>query len=264
MSVRYWWVPNILNQVSTPRALFDSLFSDAAVSGRTLSRMHVFGAYSTSVLGLLPAQTAHYTTKWATFWQRLIPLLAQHRVKLALELAGPRGYNPGVTTCADGPLLNGSLSATADLTAIAALEALGGTVDYITMDGGLRRTINNGFWKSNGCNMSIVDSCRAVVSYMQTIHSSRPAIRIGLTESIVLWPYAGVAGYAVDAYPADQRPDFQTAFTELMSQINAAGEVLDHLHYDSSYEYDQGLVTSPNSAASRANDSPAIPLPMTR
>lgn len=230
----------------TASAQITALFADEAIAARVLRNVDVFGIFAYLFGADAPTDA---------MWQRAIPLLARYGCEVSMEVGGPLGYNPPEVLATDTGGQNGIKSANYDLTrAILPWEALGGTLDYLFMDGGLHRTIVNGSNTANGLNMTIAESCAEMVAYMQRILAMRPNMRFILGDNVILWPYQGVSAYSGLAYPAAQRPDFDLVWDELIVQLTTAGirSKLVAFYMDHSVDYLDGLIGSP--PASTADD----------
>ena len=147
MPLRFY-TPNIIargDNQNPPRDTtadqMEALFSNSSSMAPVLRNVDVYSFFGSSLGRGDPA--------YDTMVRRAIPMLASYGVKVGLELGGPLGYNPGVVYGADTNGENGRKSANFDLNArIGKVEAMGGRVDYLMLDGALRRTILNGVHRS--------------------------------------------------------------------------------------------------------------------
>lgn len=197
-------------------------YQDADLWGPALARCDVIGTY------VDPARET--STGTDGFLVGLVKMANLYRKDIAIEAAGPYG-TAGYPT--------GAASATRDLTtSIANIVALGGTVGWISMDHPIQRVID-------GLGQTEAQAVAQVVAYMQTIHATYPAIKIGLIDQPTNWEYGGLGRYAAGSYGHN----YDTVFTALMVAIAAAGETLGFLHVDIPYEYANGIVSSSQSGA---------------
>lgn len=118
-----------------------ALFKSSSDMAPVLKKVDMYGFFGSSLGRGDPAYDAMV--------KRAIPMLAAHGVKLGLEVGGPLGYNPGVVYGGDRKGENGRKSALFDVNArVGKIESMGGRVDYLMLDGALRRTIRNGVHKN--------------------------------------------------------------------------------------------------------------------
>ncbi len=122
---------------NTSSAQLERLFSSYQEMKPVLDNVDVYGFFGGSVAKGDPLYDA--------MLRRAIPMLAEARVKLSVEVGGPLGYAPAAVYGGDRNGANGSKSALHDLaTRVNRIEGMGGRVSYLMLDGALRRTIRNG------------------------------------------------------------------------------------------------------------------------
>lgn len=125
-------------------------------------------------------------------------------------------YLSGSTFAANCAPLTGAASAALDLAGhMAYITALGGTIDYLQMDGPMWR------WMHLPVPKTAAQAAVEVVSFMQTIHAVYPAVQFGVIQT-------PSAFYDVSE---------GATFTALMDRVGVVGETIAFHHVDHPYEF---------------------------
>jgi len=190
---------------------FRNLFQDDAPWQAVISRLDVFKTY----IGKMNDR------QWYTYGPIMMSFLARHHIGLCIEAGGLRAFSG----------CDGAEHARRELLKLVKVYEVGGTIDYIVMDGPFRNSIA-GFPNPKGLDLTIEEAAAEIVEYMQSIHAAYPDIKIGMNEPI---PW-----YRWESYPEHlgrSAPDLKECIDALLAACAAAGEQLWFFHADSPYEY---------------------------
>lgn len=169
--------------------------------------------------------------------RQFLTILAANKIKLCIECGGTLGFVPTDDS-------NGRESARRELMKIDRVYASGGTVDFLDMDGPVRRILASGsnrfkFGKNfRWQGFADLDSCvPQVLSYMHGVHERHPNIRFFALTNFPNWGYRGHVSYHARFENRQDWGDYFNVISVMLPAARAAGLPIQAVTVDNPYDY---------------------------
>ena len=161
--------------------------------------------------------------------------LRRSGMKVAVECGGTLGFAPLDDT-------NGEESARIELRKIDRFYRAGGKVDYLDLDGPVRRLLYprpGGRRKRRG--FTSIDRCAGeLMDYMRAVKKAHPEIRFFLLTNFPNWGYRGAVCYHARGPKRQDWGDYHQVVTAVLRHAEKAGLKFDGVTVDNPYEYAVG------------------------
>lgn len=162
--------------------------------------------------------------------QRLVKMVKAHRLKVAVELGCCLDFGPMDET-------NGDWSARSELGAIDHWYAAGGKVDYLDLDGPVRRLLFPDNRKDGKCFVSMEAAADQVVRSVRAFHKAHPEMRFWHLTNFPNWGYLGDVSYHARGPKRQDYGEYDDAHRMVASKLRAAGIPLAGVTIDNPYDY---------------------------
>ena len=157
----------------------------------------------------------------------LAAMLKENRIQVAVECGGTLGYAPLDET-------NGEKSAEIELRNIDKWYRAGGKVDYLDLDGPVRRLLypkgKKGFTSVEKCAPELMD-------YMRAVRKAHPKIRFFLLTNFPNWGYRGGVSYHARGPKRQDWGDYDEVVRTVLKHAKEAGLRFAGVTVDNPYEY---------------------------
>ena len=163
---------------------------------------------------------------------RMADMCKKNNLKVAIECGGP-------LTPLWGDMA-GEKSAKIELNVIEKWYEAGGTVDYLDLDGPVRRLIdlnNDCIRNDSNCFTSITRCADELVDYMKAVVKRHPKLRFFLLTNFPNWGYKGGIAYHGTGPNRQQLGDYDKVVKRVLAKVKAAGLSFDGVTVDNPYEY---------------------------
>ena len=163
--------------------------------------------------------------------EALVQVVDGNGLKVSIECGGTLGFAPLDET-------NGEQSARIELAKIAKWYGAGGTVDYLNLDGPVRRLL----YPRRGKEMlpgfgSIEDCAHELMDYLRTVRAAHPGIRFFLLTNFPNWGYRGGVSYHGRGEKQQDWGDYHEVVTTVLRVAEEAGLSFAGVTVDNPYEY---------------------------
>jgi hypothetical protein len=169
--------------------------------------------------------------------KQFVELIQRQNLQVAIECGGTLDFAPMNST-------NGETSARIELAKIHKFYAAGGKVDFLNIDGPVRRLMHPKN-KRRGSFDSVEKAADELVDYLQIVRAAHPELRFFLLTNFPNWGYRGDVSYHARGPNRQDYGDYDTVVRVVLSKLNAADIPLAGVTVDNPYEY---LVGSRKSA----------------
>lgn len=160
----------------------------------------------------------------------LARMLRRSGIQVAVECGGTLGFAPLDET-------NGEKSADIELRKINRWCRAGGKVDYLDLDGPVRRLL----YPRKKPGFTSVDKCAAeLMDYMRAVRKAHPEIRFFLLTNFPNWGYRGDVSYHARGPKRQDWGDYDEIVRAVLRHAKAAGLEVAGVTVDNPYEYAVG------------------------
>lgn len=160
----------------------------------------------------------------------LVRLIKAQGYKVAVELGGCLDFGPMDET-------NGEWSARHELAKIEKLYAAGGSVDYLDLDGPVRRLTHPDHRTDGRRFDSMEKAADQVVKAVRVIHRAHPEIRFWHLTNFPNWGYKGDVSYHARGPQRQDYGDYDAAHRLVFERLKAAKLPLVGVTIDNPYDY---------------------------
>jgi hypothetical protein len=165
---------------------------------------------------------------------RLAALLKKHGLQIAVECGGTLGFAPLDET-------NGEKSAEMELRAINRWYRAGGRVDFLDLDGPVRRLLYRKRRGKRVPGFTSVDKCATeLMDYIRAVRRVHPKIRFFLLTNFPNWGYRGGVSYHARGPKRQDWGDYHAIVTTVLAKAKADGIEFAGVTVDNPYEYAVG------------------------
>ena len=162
---------------------------------------------------------------------RLVANLKKHQIPLAVECGGTLGF-------AKLDDSNGERSARIELRAFNRIYEAGGKIDYLDLDGPIRRLL----YPRSGKGFTSIDRCAAqLMDSMRTHLAAHPETRFWLLTNFPNWGYRGDVSYHARGPKRQDWGEYDTVVKTVLAHAKKAKLPLVGVTVDNPYEYAMGL-----------------------
>jgi hypothetical protein len=162
--------------------------------------------------------------------ERLVRLVRAQSYQVAVECGCCLEFAPMDET-------NGEASARIELAKIDKLYAAGGRVDFLDLDGPVRRLMHPEGRRDGKRFDSMEKAAVEVVDAVRIIHQAHPEIRFWLLTNFPNWGWRGDVSYHARGPAKQDYGDYEDAHRIVVRALEAAGLALDGVTVDNPYDY---------------------------
>ncbi len=167
----------------------------------------------------------------------LVKLIQEQRYQVAVEVGCCLDFGPMDDT-------NGEWSAQSELAGIDAWYAAGGKVDYLDLDGPVRRLLFPEGRSDGGRFESMEKAADEVVDSVRIIHTAHPEIKFWHLTNFPNWGYKGDVSYHARGPARQDYGEYDDAHRLVYTKLKDAGIPLAGVTIDNPYDYLIGAHTS--------------------
>lgn len=167
----------------------------------------------------------------------LINLVQKQHYQVAVEVGCCLDFGPMDST-------NGEWSARSELAGIDAWYAAGGKVDYLDLDGPVRRLMFPEGRNDGGHFESMEKAADEVVDSVKIIHTAHPEIKFWHLTNFPNWGYKGDVSYHARGPARQDYGEYDDAHRLVYTKLKEAGIPLSGVTIDNPYDYLMGEHTS--------------------
>jgi hypothetical protein len=179
--------------------------------------------------------------------RRLARFLKENELQVAVELGGCLDFSPLDDTA-------GEWSARHELASIDRFYAAGGKVDFLDLDGPIRRLMHPDR-RTDGKRFDSIDAAAdELVDALQLHKAAHPETRYWLLTNFPNWGWRGDVSYHARGPLEMDYGDYNQVLRIVLRKFNSAGIALDGLTVDNPYDYLVGEHTSVNLADPKVID----------
>jgi hypothetical protein len=168
-------------------------------------------------------------------------LVRAHDLQVAVELGGCLEFSPLDDSA-------GEWSARRELAAIENFYAVGGRVDFLDIDGPIRRLMHPKNRKDGKRFESIEKAARELVDALRIHRQAHPETRYWLLTNFPNWGWRGDVSYHARGPHRQDYGDYDQVVRIVLAKLEAAGISLDGVTVDNPYDYLTGTHRSVNLA----------------
>ena len=155
-------------------------------------------------------------------------MCGENGIRVAVECGGTLGFAPLDDT-------NGEASARIELKAFNRYAAAGGKIDYLDLDGPVRRLL---YPPNNRKGFTSVERCAdELVDYMRAVRKAHSDIRFNLLTNFPNWGYRGDVSYHARGPKRQDWGDYDTIVRTVLARVEAAGLGFAGVTVDNPYGY---------------------------
>ena len=169
----------------------------------------------------------------------LVDLVRRQRYQVAVEAGGRLDFGPMDDTA-------GEWSARHELAKIDKWYAAGGKVDYLDLDGPVRRLTHPEGRKDDLRFASMEKAADELVNAVRILHGAHPEIRFWHLTNFPNWGYKGDVSYHARGPARQDYGDYDDAHRMVFEKLKAAGIPLAGVTIDNPYDYLVGEQPSVN------------------
>ena len=177
----------------------------------------------------------------------LVRLVRAHDLQVAVELGGCLDFSPMDETA-------GEWSARHELVAIANFYAAGGRVDYLDLDGPIRRLLHPEHRRDDRRFESIDAAADELVDALRLHRAAHPETRYWLLTNFPNWGWRGEVSYHARGPQRQDYGDYDQVVRIVLDKLRGADIPLDGVTVDNPYEYLVGEHFSVNLADPKSVD----------
>ena len=170
--------------------------------------------------------------------RQLATLVKENDLKIDVEVGATLNHDWGDQA--------GELSARSEIPALKRWVDAGGTVDYLDMDGPVRRLMGHSGWgRDPDKRFTSIERCAdQLVVYMQAVQKELPQIQFMLLTNFPNWGYRGEVSYTGPKKDPMFYGDYDKVARTVFDKIEAAGLKLSGATVDNPYGYLMGVQRS--------------------
>ncbi len=162
--------------------------------------------------------------------EKLVQLVKRNGLKVAVELGCCLDFGPMDDT-------NGEWSARSELTALNRWYAAGGRVDYLDLDGPVRRLMHPDN-RQDGKRFDSMDAAaNEVVDSVRAFHAAHPEMKYWHLTNFPNWGYKGDVSYHARGPNKQDYGDYDDAHRIVLEKLRAAKLPLTGVTIDNPYDY---------------------------
>jgi acetyl esterase/lipase len=170
---------------------------------------------------------------------QLVRLVQQQHYQVSVECGGTLDFAPMDET-------NGEVSARIELAKLAKLYAAGGRVDFLNLDGPIRRLMHPEGRRDGRCFDSVEKAADELVDYLNLVRKAHPEIRFFLLTNFPNWGYRGEVSYHARGPQRQDYGDYDNVVRTVLQKLQTAGIPLAGVTVDNPYDYLVGEHSSVN------------------
>jgi hypothetical protein len=160
----------------------------------------------------------------------LVRLVRAHNLRVAVELGGCLDFSPMDETA-------GEWSARHELAALANFYAAGGQVDYLDLDGPIRRLLHPENRRDGRRFDSIDKAADELVDALKLHRAAHPETKYWLLTNFPNWGWRGEVSYHARGPQRQDYGDYDQVVRIVLEKLRAAEIPLDGVTVDNPYEY---------------------------
>jgi hypothetical protein len=161
--------------------------------------------------------------------ERLVKMVKANRLQVAVELGCCLDFGPMDET-------NGEWSARSEVAALDRWYVAGGKVDYLDLDGPVRRLMNPD--RSDGKRFTSMEAAAdQVVKSVGAFHKAHPAMKFWHLTNFPNWGYKGDVSYHARGPARQDYGEYDDAHRLVFEKLRAAGTPLAGVTIDNPYDY---------------------------
>jgi penicillin amidase len=177
----------------------------------------------------------------------LVRLVRAHGLQVAVELGGCLDFSPMDDTA-------GEWSARHELAALGNFYAAGGQVDFLDLDGPVRRLLHPQNRRDGRRFESIDEAAGELVDALELHRAAHPETRYWLLTNFPNWGWRGEVSYHARGPERQDYGDYDRVVRTVLEKLRAAGIPLDGVTVDNPYDYLTGEHFSVNLPDPKAVD----------
>ncbi|MBM4025809.1 MAG: alpha/beta hydrolase, partial [Planctomycetes bacterium] len=162
--------------------------------------------------------------------QQLVRLVRQRGYQVSVECGGTLDFAPMDET-------NGEASARIELAKLAKFYAAGGRVDFLNLDGPVRRLLHPEKRRDGRRFDSVEKAADELVDYLTLVRRAHPEIRFFLLTNFPNWGYRGDVSYHARGPQRQDYGDYDTVVRVVLDKLKAANLPLAGVTVDNPYDY---------------------------
>lgn len=162
--------------------------------------------------------------------QQLVRLTRAHNLQVAVELGGCLDFAPMDDTA-------GEWSARHELAAIENFHAAGGKVDFLDIDGPIRRLMRPNNRRDSRSFDSIEKAADELVDALRIHHEAHPETQYWLLTNFPNWGWRGDVSYHARGPQGQDYGDYDQVVRIVFRKLHAAGISLEGVTVDNPYDY---------------------------
>ncbi len=171
--------------------------------------------------------------------QQLVQLVRDHNLQVAVELGGCLDFAPMDAAA-------GQWSARHELAALANFYAAGGRVDYLDLDGPIRRLLHPENRRDGQRFDSIDKAADELVEALKLHWAAHPETKYWLLTNFPNWGWRGDVSYHARGPQRQDYGDYDQVVRIVLEKLRAAGIALDGVTVDNPFDYLVGEHVSVN------------------
>jgi acetyl esterase/lipase len=161
---------------------------------------------------------------------RLVRLIRAQGYQVSVECGGTLDFAPMDET-------NGEVSARIELAKLAKFYAAGGRVDFLNLDGPVRRLMHPEKRRDGKRFDSVEKAADQLVEYVTLVRQAHPEIRFFLLTNFPNWGYRGDVSYHARGPQRQDYGDYDTVVRVVLDKLKTAGIPLAGVTVDNPYDY---------------------------
>jgi len=161
--------------------------------------------------------------------KQFVQLIQKQKYQVAIECGGTLDFAPMNST-------NGERSAAIELAKIDKFYAAGGKVDFLNIDGPIRRLMHPKS-KRRGSFDSVEKAADELVDYLRIVRRAHPELHFFLLTNFPNWGYRGDVSYHARGPARQDYGDYDTVVKVVLTKLEAANIPLTGVTVDNPYEY---------------------------
>jgi len=162
--------------------------------------------------------------------RKYVKLVRENGLQVAVELGGCLDFSPLDDTA-------GEWSARRELQALNRFYAAGGKVDFLDLDGPIRRLLHPQKRRDGKHFKSIERAADELIDALRIHHRAHPETRYWLLTNFPNWGFRGAVSYHARGPRRQDYGDYDTVIRTVLAKSDAAGIQLEGVTVDNPYEY---------------------------
>ncbi|NOY79648.1 MAG: hypothetical protein GXP31_01455 [Kiritimatiellaeota bacterium] len=166
--------------------------------------------------------------------QKLAAVVRANNLKVSVECGGTLGFAPLDAR-------NGESSARIELAKLDKWRRAGGRIDYLNLDGPVRRLLYPRRGKKRGAGFTSIEDCaNELMDYIRAVKAVYPGIRFFLLTNFPNWGYRGRTSYHARGPKQQDWGDYDIVIRTVLKTAKEQGIRLAGVTVDNPYEYAVG------------------------